>query len=108
MKNRKWTWEEKRHAVERMKTCSHRELAKELGIHKRQLYEWREQLRRLDGVPAAGREAELQRENQKLRETLAKKVMEADFLQGVLRRIEARRQASDGCGATVSTKKSRS
>lgn len=108
MKNRKWTVEEKRRAVERMKTCSHRELAQELGIDKRQLYAWRAQLRRLDGIPAAGRERELQRENQKLRETLAKKVMEADLLQGALRRIEARRRANDGCGETVSTKKSRS
>jgi transposase-like protein len=107
MKNRKWTLEEKRRAVERMKSCSHRELAKGLGIHKRQLYEWRAQLRRLDGVPEAEREQELQRENQKLREALARKVMEADFLQGALRRIEARRRAGDGCGETVSTKKSR-
>jgi hypothetical protein len=65
------------------------------------------QLQRLDGVPPTpGREQELERENRQLREALARKVMEADFLQGALRRIEARRRASDGCGETASTKES--
>jgi transposase-like protein len=80
-------------------------VAKELGIHKRQLYEWRDQLRRRRGEPPT-REDQLRRENQQLREALGKKVLEADFLQGALRRIEARRRASEGCGETASTKKS--
>ncbi len=107
-KNRRWSLEEKRRAVERMKICGHERLARELGIHRRQLYEWRMQLARLDGtrLPVAGRQGQLERENQQLREALARKVLEADFLQGALRRIEARRQASDGCGETASTKKS--
>jgi transposase-like protein len=90
--------------VERMKSCSSKELAKELGIHKRQLYEWRDQLRRRRGEPPT-REDQLKRENQQLREALGRKVLEVDFLQGALRRIEARRRASDGCGETASTKK---
>jgi transposase-like protein len=101
---RHWSWEQKRRAVERMKSCSPQELAKELGIHKRQLYEWRDQLRRHRGEPPT-REDQLRRENQQLREALGKKVLEVDFLQGALRRIEARRRASDGCGETASTKK---
>lgn len=106
-KNRRWSVEEKRRAVERMKSCGHVQLAQELGIQRRQLYEWRMQLRRLDGIPPAlGREQELERENRQLREALARKVLEADFLQGALRRIEARRRAGDGCGETASTKKS--
>jgi hypothetical protein len=48
----------------------------------------------------------LEQENRQLREALARKVLEADFLQGALRRIEARRRASEGCGETASTKKS--
>jgi transposase-like protein len=109
-KNRHWSLEQKREAVERMKTCGHVQLAKELGIQRKQLYEWRMQLARLEGapLPIPGREQQLERENQQLREALAKKVLEADFLQGALRRIEARRRASDGSGATVSTKKSES
>jgi transposase-like protein len=107
-KNRRWTVEQKREAVERMKSCGHVQLAKELGIQRKQLYEWRLQLARLGGapLPVPGREQQLERENQQLREALARKVMEADFLQGALRRIEARRRASDGSGATASTRKS--
>lgn len=106
--NRRWTLQQKQAAVERMKTCGHRQLARELGIQKRQLYEWRAQLEHLEGKGAASsREEELERENRRLRETLARKVMEADFLQGALRRIEARRQAREGSGETASTKKSR-
>jgi len=106
--NRRWTLEQKRAAVERMRTCRHRELAQELGIDRSVLYQWRARLRRLDGISpdANSREQELERQNQQLREALARKVLEADFLQGALRRIEARRRAGDGSGATVSTKKS--
>ena len=102
---RRWGWEDKRRAVERMKTASSQELAAELGIHKRQLYEWRDQLRQHRGEPPT-REEQLRRENQQLRAALGRKALEVDFLQGALRRIEARRQASDGCGETASTKKS--
>jgi transposase-like protein len=103
-RNRRWSWEAKQRAVERMKSYGPQQVAKELGIHKRQLYEWRDQLRRRRGEPPT-REDQLRRENQQLREALGKKVLEADFLQGALRRIEARRRASDGCGETASTKK---
>jgi transposase-like protein len=88
-----------------MKSCSPQKLADELGIHKRQLYEWRDQLRRHRGEPPT-QEEQLKREIQRLREALGKKVLEVDFLQGALRRIEARRRASDGNGETASTKKS--
>jgi transposase-like protein len=88
-----------------MKTISPQKLAEELGIHKRQLYEWRDQLRRHRGEPPT-REEQLKQEIQQLRAALGKKVLEVDFLQGALRRIEARRRASDGSGETASTKKS--
>jgi transposase-like protein len=101
---RRWSWEEKQRAVDRMKSCSPQQLAEELGIHKRQLYEWRDQLRQHRGEPPT-REEQLKREIQQLRAALGKKALEVDFLQGALRRIEARRQASDGCGETASTKK---
>jgi transposase-like protein len=103
-KYRRWSWEEKRRAVERMKSCSPQKLAHELGIHKRQLYEWRDQLRRHRGEPPT-REEQLKREIEQLRAALGKKVLEVDFLQGALRRIEARRRASNGGGETASTKK---
>ncbi|HLW55242.1 MAG TPA: transposase [Candidatus Angelobacter sp.] len=107
MANRRWSAEEKRRIVERMQSCRHQDLADELGVDRRQLYAWRTQVRRAGQEPKqeVGQQR-LERENRQLREALAKKVMEADFLRGALRRIEARRQASDGCGATASTKKS--
>ena len=102
---RRWSWEDKRRAVERMKTVSSQALAQELGIHKRQLYEWRDQLRQHRGEPPT-REEQLRQENQQLRAALGRKALEVDFLHGALRRIEARRRTNDGSGETASTKKS--
>jgi hypothetical protein len=50
-------------------------------------------------------EQRLERENRRLKQALAGKVVEVDFLRGALRRIEARRQASSGHGETASTSK---
>lgn len=111
---RRWTLEQKRQAVERMSSCRHEKLAEEIGIPKRQLYSWRKELRGcVEGPLEEGaevrnsREKRLERENEQLKQALATKVVEADFLQGVLRRIEARRQPSSGFGETASTKKSK-
>lgn len=105
---RRWTLEQKRQAVERMTTCRHEELAKEMGIPKRQLYSWRKDLqpRRKVEKGVSSREKMLEGENQRLKEALATKVVEADFLRGALRRIEARRRPSSGPGETASTNRS--
>jgi transposase-like protein len=105
---RRWTIEEKRHAVERMRVCRHAKLALELGIPQRQLYYWRKEILHLDRMGEAGttREEALGRENRGLKAALATKVVEADFLRGVLRRIEARRRPSSGSGEAASTKRS--
>jgi len=107
---RRWTMEQKRAAVERMSYCGHEQLAAEIGIPKRQLYSWRKDV---EGVRAGAAEAErglsreqrLERENERLKQALAGKVVEVDFLRGALRRIAARRQASSGLGETASTSK---
>ena len=107
---RRWTLDEKRQAVERMSSCRHAKLAAEIGIPQRQLYSWRKDLKQLqepEEVRGRSREKRLERENEQLKQALAKKVVEADFLQGVLRRIEARRQPSSGSGETASTNKSK-
>jgi transposase-like protein len=106
---RRWTWEEKRQAVERMTSCRHEKLAAEIGIPKRQLYEWRRELwaREHPMEVENAREKALERENQRLKEALATKMLEADFLQGVLRRIEARRRPTSGSGETASTERSK-
>ena len=72
------------------------------------VYTWRAHEVRLEKAAKveSSRERALERENRRLKEALATKVLEADFLQGVLRRIEARRQPSSGSGETASTKRS--
>lgn len=106
---RHWTPAEKRAAVEQMATYSHGKIAKELGIPKRLLYTWRAHELRLQRAARAegSRERALEQENRKLKEALGTKVLEADFLRGVLRSIEARRQPISGSGETASTGKSR-
>lgn len=107
-RNRSWSWDEKQRIVARMESCRHQDLADELGVDRRQLYRWRMEVRReAEGPVGEGREQQLEREIRQLREALGRKVMEADFLRGALRRIEARRQSSAGSGETASTKKSK-
>ena len=107
MANRHWTVEQKRAAVERMKSCGHDKLAAELKVQRRQLYAWRAQLRRLDAGGGAAAESKKQQqgeqEKQRLRAALANKVLEVEFFKGALRRIEARRRSSSGCGETAFT-----
>ena len=70
-------------AVGRLNQCDNiGELAKELGIHRRLLYAWREQLEPLErgeGPPAISREAALRKEINHLKRVLAEKVLEVDF-----------------------------
>jgi len=103
--------EQKRAVVERMSSCGHEQLAAEIGIPKRQLYSWRKDVERwqLGTAKAEGGlslEQRLQWENQRLKQALAGKVVEVDFLRGALRRIEARGQRSNAAGETASTSKS--
>jgi transposase-like protein len=82
-------------------------LAAELGVNVRGLYRWRDRLepgRQND--PGRQREAALASEVQRLKRALAEKVLEVDFLQGALHKIEARRRASGSTGAKASTTRS--
>jgi transposase-like protein len=93
-----------------MSSCRHEELAREIGIPKRQLYSWRKDVRGAEQPEPPGgssREKRLERENEELKRALATKVVEADFLQGVLRRIKARRQPSSGLGESAPTNRSK-
>ena len=84
------------------------ELAKELGISRRLLYTWREQLepRESHGPPANSREATFRKEVSQLKRVLAEKVLEVDFFKGALQQVEARRQQSGKTGARASTPRS--
>jgi len=82
-------------AVERLNQCENSvELAKELGIHRRLLYGWREKLKPLEsgeGLPANSRESTLRKEVSRLKRVLAEKVLEVDFFKGALHKVEVRR-----------------
>jgi transposase-like protein len=97
--------------VERMKHCDNiGVLAEELGIHRRMLYRWRDQLDPVEKgeEPAPQRlgEATLRNEVSRLKQALADKTLELDFFKGALQKVEARRQQQDVTGAPASTTKS--
>jgi transposase-like protein len=94
--------------VERLKQSDNIvELAKELGIHRRMLYRWRDQLEpaKKEAAPQSP-EARLSHEVDHLKRALAEKTLEVDFFKGALQKIEARRQQQDVTGAKASTTKS--
>ena len=111
-KPRTYSEEFKRTAVERLKTCdSGVALAKELGVHRRMLYKWRDRL-----APPADREGSttkaalppaIRHKLVQLERVLVDKTLEVDFFKGALHRVEARRQQSGRSGAKASTTKSK-
>ena len=106
-----YTDEFKRMCVERMKQCDNiGALAKELDIHRRMLYRWREQFDPVEQgegpPPEHARVARLRHEVSQLKRALADKTLEVDFFKGALQKVEARRQQQDVTGAKASTTKS--
>lgn len=98
----------RQYAVERLKHCENIvALAKELGIHRRLLYAWRDQLEPAEGgespPPGNARERTLRQEISCLQRALAKKTLEADFFKGALHTVKARRQRSGDSGGMAST-----
>jgi transposase-like protein len=98
----------RQYVVDRLKQCDNIvALSKELGVHRRLLYRWRDQLEsveRGDGPPVANsRETTLRKEVSRLKRALAEKVLEADFFKGALRTVKARRQRRGDSGETAST-----
>jgi transposase-like protein len=98
-------------AVERLKSCDNIvALAQELGVHRRLLYKWREQLEPTeaaeDSPPQNSRESTLRKEVSQLKRLLADKAVEVDFFRGALQKVEARRQRKGSSGEKASTTKS--
>ena len=97
-------------AVERLKSCDNIvALSQELGVHRRLLYKWRDQLEPIEdgeGPPANSRERELLQRVTQLKRVVADKTLEADFFKGALQKIEARRQNRSKSGETASTSRS--
>ena len=102
----------RRMAVARLKTCDNIvALSKELGVHRRLLYKWRDQFAPFDesAEPATGSspQATLRRKMHQLKRGLVDKTLEVDFFKGALQKVEARRQQSGRSGARASTTKSK-
>ncbi len=81
-------------------------LAQELGVKARRLYRWRQKLEPREKDPRRQREAVLAQEVRKLKQALADKVLEADFLRGALHKVEERRRRSGSDGGAASTARS--
>ena len=97
--------------VERMNACENiLRLSRELGIHRRLLYKWRDQLEPTEAegeLPAQNsRESTLRKEVSKLKRLLADKTVEMDFLRSALQKVRARRQQNEVSGEKASTMKS--
>jgi transposase-like protein len=97
----------RQYAVARLKQCENVvALSKELGVHRRLLYTWRDQLEPAEGTegpPPNSRETTLRKEVSRLKRALADKTLEADFFAGALHKVKARRQRSGDSGGTAST-----
>jgi transposase-like protein len=96
-------------AVERLETCDNVvALSQELGVHRRLLYKWRDQLEPIDDgetPPENAKERELRLQVAQLKRLVADKTLEADFFKGALQKVEARRRSSTQPGETASTTK---
>jgi transposase-like protein len=100
----------KKMAVERLKSCDNVvALAEELGVHRRMLYRWRDQIEPIDNgdaPPENIKERDLRIQLATAKRLLAEKALEVDFFKGALQKIEARRQSNTQPGETASTTKS--
>jgi transposase-like protein len=97
-------------AVARMKGCdSVVGLAQELGVNWRLLYRWKDQSERqaraLQRSAAKRRVTILEGEVARLKTALAEKVLEADFFERALQKVEAYRQQSGGVASTTKSGK---
>jgi transposase-like protein len=99
-------------SVERLRGCENIvALAEELGVSRRQLYRWRDELDPEEAVVGKpplknSRASTLRKEVNHLKRVLAEKMLEVDFFKSALQKVEARRQQSSSSGAKASTTKS--
>jgi len=103
----------RRVAVERMKGCENIvALTRELGVSRRQLYRWRDELDPEEpAVEKPGgkksRVSTLRKEVNQLKRVVAEKTLEVDFFRSALQKVEARRQQSSRSGEKAFTIKLR-
>ena len=96
----------RRQAVERMNACGNIVgLARELGVSRRVLYQWRDRMEQTDSSPGRSREIILRKQILKLKRLLANKTLEVDFFRHALQRVGARRRQNFHPGDKASTTK---
>lgn len=92
-KGQRYGSEFRRQAVERMTACGNIVgLARELGVSRRVLYQWRDRMEQTDSSPGRSRELILRKQIVKLKRLLANKTLEVDFFRHALQRVGARRR----------------
>ena len=105
-KGQRYTNEFRKQAVERMNACDNIvRFAKEMGVHRRLLYVWRDRFDESDPPPGRSREIILRKQVLRLKRLLANKTMEVDFFRYALQRVGARRPKRNGLGDKASTRK---
>ena len=103
-KGQRYGSELRRQAVERMNACGNIVgLARELGVSRRVLYQWRDRMEQTDSSPGRSRELILRKQILKLKRLLANKTLEVDFFRHALQRVGARRRQSFHPGDKAST-----
>lgn len=105
-KGQHYSNEFRRQAVERMNSCGNVVgLARELGVCRRVLYNWRDRLDGTNPPPGRSREMILRKQIIRLKQLLANKILEVDFFRHALQRVGARRRQRDILGDKASTTK---
>jgi transposase-like protein len=106
MKGQRYDNDFRRQAVERMHGCDNIvRLARELGVCRRVLYNWRDRLDESNPPLTRTRELILRKQILKLKRLLANKTLEVDFFRHALQRVGARRYQKAGSGDCASTKR---
>ena len=93
-------------------------VARDFGVSRKTIYQWRDQLRQAEGLSDKPSErvsrpelpAELVRARERIAELerkIGQQQVELDFFRGALRRIEASHRPSDGPGVTEFSPRSR-
>jgi transposase-like protein len=105
-KGERYSQEFRHQAVQQMNLCDNvLKLSRELGIHRRLLYNWRDRLDEGNPSPIRSRELILRKEITKLKRLLANKTIEVDFFRSALQKVGARRRQGTATGANASMTK---
>jgi len=105
-RGQRYSKEFRKHAIERMNVCDNIcVLARELGVGRRLLYNWRDRFDETDPPPARSRELILRKQILRLKRLLANKTLEVDFFRRALQRVGARHPMSNNRGDEASTRK---